>query len=575
MFDSIVNDMSPGKLQVCGWPWHGRMDYGITGQRPHVTLSNGTKIQLDWIAAGHIAGELDQHGTVWRFRDPRAADVERTPEQLAVDQSMGIEWRADLLYSPRESILYGYGPRMTTDTVARSRRSWIYHGAGKNWRVVATTGTQLRFDNAIFLITRNKYQNETFFVSTQMPFDYPRLTELTVIDAVSDGSRVLLGRFQTAGNVRFAGDMGAASTLATDYWELRISYNENTARYSAQLVSVRNAEETAGSFSSSYTLAYKGVALDAELGEVYRGGDYEYAVYSHSMETIDRSVSGSGGPWPELQPGLVSLAYQSQGVRTVGAYYDDEGVIRFFTANYGGSSEFTGAPVVDNEYTETRTYRRSLITGDFDLYYGSVNSLTTIYTNQITGINTGWFELRRDDVVVSRLEASMPVSTQLRHVSYVDVHPVLDGTVWGSPVFQPPSSMVGLNYTTVSMTYDCLLDGVYLYGPAGEAYASPNAAQARYSFFREAGLGFFKFGSDLLRTPSMLPGCTVYRYSPQLLAIAARTPGAGVMLGNAVSPVQIENSVRERVGGLGTIYGSWNPITGEIIRDALNPVSWI
>lgn len=569
MFDSPVNDSCPGEITVCGWPWHGRVDYTVSSDSPVLTLPNGVTTTLPWFPTAITAYDWHQHGTLLRFRDPRAPDVERTPEQLAADAERGIEWRADVLYGPREGLVYGIGP------TTRQPRSWLYHDGTMNWRSTVFAASQIRLSQVSFVIGRKRQQDVRRNIVVARPSGAPALTDLVVIDAAPDGSRVLLARYRSAdipwgvGSADFVqSELGAWCGMPFDFWELRITHDAETDTYSAGLFSVMGAEDVAGEYEE---LPPDGVEARLRGDQENVGFDEIYIEGGNIHCVAERSYSLYDVPWRGNVIGsnafmLRWCRLESAGHRVIGAYYKADGSIGFWSVQYGGMTEITGNPAIALEGPTTLHFQAPSTTPR--PYQGEETLQLLTVSNTLSGYNSAWIELLRDGLAVSRAEVRESVTDT--HVEHIDFAWSLFIGITSGPELKLRSSR--RVERTLGRVLSCTLDGREVF-PAGTESYRPVGFEIPP--WKNAGVRFF--GAPAVGLSSF----SAFRYCAQMpvLGVTTSTPDGAVLrqvLGSVSTPDgNLHAGTAERTSPFTGLYGSWNPVTGELLRDIPNPVSYL
>ena len=206
MFDSKFAEFCPGMITVAGWPWHG-LAWAPYGQLASITLPNGSTIHPAGQTRDVTSSFYQPAGTVLRFKDPRAPDVVRTPEQLADDEEKGIEWRNEVLVNPRSGILYG---KATT-----TQLSWIYHDGERNW--LATAGqTSVRL--AELLIGNVAREPVIKTIPITVVTDGVSFVANEIVDATIDGAKVIINishdNLKTPGQTYEGYELGGRATWA-------------------------------------------------------------------------------------------------------------------------------------------------------------------------------------------------------------------------------------------------------------------------------------------------------------------------------------------------------------------------
>ncbi len=114
-----------GKVNIWGWPWHGLISKADEFSPSQLQLPNGT--QRD-----HELPERPWY--TYRVKVPGVAAISRTPEQVAADLALGMQWR-------NEAILCGSGYQV----YGKDLGGWIYCAPdGSRWVINRSAATARR-----------------------------------------------------------------------------------------------------------------------------------------------------------------------------------------------------------------------------------------------------------------------------------------------------------------------------------------------------------------------------------------------------------------------------------------------
>lgn len=551
MFDSPIDDVVPGEPTICGWPWHGRLDIpSQVNALPTITLRNGQVIRLPIILEKAARREWHQHGTVLRFRDPRAIDPQRNTAQLAADQQRGISWRADALYAPREGVLYGQAP------TSGKLQTWLYHDGARNWRVKIQGDGTLLLRSQVFVIGRKRPEILQRVVSVSYPDGRPNLSTLAVIDAMPTGNRILFAQYDEsdifgAGNPRFNQEqLGAWTCQPREFWELTLSRNTASNVISAVFRRVRDRQQT--------------------LGEQTGPGDTYFdraavwlSVRINGSETLT-TYHGTSQPIPD--PGIPSGSIFSWDSRTselavnniVGLYYEN-GAIKELRVEY--KTEATHLEAFSGSFSVSQEGTWNSVTNEFYEGSGTLRgNLTFTNSSKISA------RLLRGGVQVSTAEV-LASSSATRGV-----------TVNCSIHYLGISGVTSYSTSQFSITADAMIDalkiptrttGVTAEGIVG--YSATVQANIRDTAYinGQASIGVVRYSAQM--TALALNITSLVADEEWTSALVERQ-----YIGNCATPAGVlSGNLQTRTPPLGHLYGSWNPVTGQSIRNALNPVFWV
>lgn len=577
MFDHPFADQMPGKLSLIGWPWHGMMTMpaSATTAPPSIALPNGSNLLLRPISWENLSSPaaFALPGDCLRFRDPRAGTLERTEAEQAADAAAGMTWRPDVLIAPVARVLYGQ--RFS----AAQRVAWIVHGDERNWMVRLESGlAQLRLNALVFGRDRDTLEAVTVVMSRVGDYtagQFPAGTYgYAVIDAIADGTRALVGTYlRRPLSVNDDPAWFAPCRIPlVELWELRLSHDGEV--WTGEYECIRTPNQIIGAISNPPRPQW--TTLSTSMGvewEQTASGPAEWT----GIGTADGgSLSvGNTPPYLDQEPG--GWSYQESG-RLAGAYYDDAGNVAEIRVaitvedTFGASldSSMSSSPAVTRYNPYGHPGGHELITpGNYELngsYSSSSSSITTIRL-----LDAG-VEVSR---VVMSVQASMSASYQ---ASLALVAGPANGTV------EERSSS---SSNSASRTETILLDGIEVYSSS----ISSNAPGAE-----SVAVGNSYAGRDIRTNwatwqPSILAGTTApdlagrafeivpMRYSSQMVALAVRDmrPEQGDLttIGKAAARGSVVPGSVSRSGALSHLFGSHNPVTGQTVRDAINPVCWV
>lgn len=590
MFDSALQDWRPGKVKIFGWPWHGRLDLPKTNGAfaPRVTLPNGVTFTLP--ISPLVPTGMHQSGSLVRFRDPRAVDPARTPAQLAADAVKGVEWRAEALYSPRDGIIYG----KANFGGATSQASWVYHDGVTNWTAnLSSQSVRLRPMLRVSRHNQNYLNNEE--VSIPLSFPDGPLEALTgtitsvVFDATPTGDRAIVGRFSSDVNQRppsnfintTTGGLGYCTTVM-DFFEVTLT-NVAGVR-TAEIRSVKNVAQTAGSVVTGGIPQVTGSAIETRV-EFTKGDpvDQEGPDESYYWNGVTVTSTVETAPYATVyglatpQVGSYSLSDGYTG-RTVAMYYRDELSKASVTVSCLTVENYTGSDISYSAPEAT-----CVVVGPYDPL-GSYSAVTEEGALTITGsVTKNWqqtttLKLSNDGAEISSASLVVDVSESAtfstafsvgKTVSFESGNHTHDNTTGyvatAGSEFSSDSSSATVNYSggdlyngvSISQPIRPSISGAWLTVQAAWA-ASGNGPEfvlgpLRYCAQMPAGC-IFKNAVAGAVTPVI-----TYRIGPGSL------PYTGGSFGGSKSGT----------GKITEIFGSYNPVTQQFIRDASNPVSWV
>lgn len=552
MFDSPLHDWMPGKPVLFGFPYHGRVDFAVGGSSsilPTVRLPNGSILNLPRRPTGGAASFLT--GQVLRFRDPRAKEVERSAEDQAADRAAGREWRPDALYHPGMGWVQG--------RPVSSQDFFIYHDGAKNWMAEFSATKRLV---AVPTISRRS-QPEIIYYDVEYPAGGPDQSQsFNLIDALPDGSKAIFATvYRTPKSDDIFGDYDAACfDHPVAFWELSLSQKDGV--YRGVMRPLRTVEQTAGTvYSEAYprlprkrldvSVVWTETGVDEAGNHLYQG--------SAELYTEQLPETGTGG-----QYGSYSVRHGFER-RTVGMFYGPDQVARCIymdvlhtssiNRSIEGSVQSSPAKAKEMEITEqgsiTFTYTRNITS--------TIQTRHRVYTDSDT-----CFDCRCQSTLTSTEQG-----VYQHEYARTQAPPLKDKTLNSSVSVQSSIVVDGISVFDDSSAWS-----VDALGPI------PTESPATITVDSELGLGAVTF----VRADASKAGAASFRlarYTPTMIAglVSYKREGGAYtsIIGNASTPYpgRIAYGRRTFANGVGFIYGSYNPVTGQVLRDTPSPVSWI
>ena len=552
MFDSPLHDWMPGKPVLFGFPFHGRVDFatGASSVLPTIRLSNGKFLNLPAKPSAGAASFLT--GQVVRFRDPRAKDVERNDDEAKADAAAGISWRADGLYHPGMGWLNG--------RQVASRDFFVFHDGSSNW-IVEYQGSTVRL-SPIPTISRRD-QITRLYVDVDFPSGRPDLSQLfSLADVLPAGSKAIFATVFTTpkSDEIFASSGEGFYDSPMAFWELSLSFVKGV--YSAVMKPLKTVEQTAGTvYSEAYprlprkrldvSVVWTETGVDEAGNHLYQG--------SAELYTEQLPETGTGG-----QYGSYSVRHGFER-RTVGMFYGPDQVARgiymdvLHTSSVNrsieGSVQSSPAKAKEMEITEqgsiTFTYTRNITS--------TIQTRHRVYTDSDT-----CFDCRCQSTLTSTEQG-----VYQHEYARTQAPPLKDKTLNSSVSVQSSIVVDGISVFDDSSAWS-----VDALGPI------PTESPATITVDSELGLGAVTF----VRADASKAGAASFRlarYTPTMIAglVSYKREGGAYtsIIGNASTPYpgRIAYGRRTFANGVGFIYGSYNPVTGQFLRDTPSPVSWI
>ncbi|WP_139228021.1 hypothetical protein [Ectopseudomonas toyotomiensis] len=509
-------------------------------------------------------------GDVVRFRDPRAGELERTEAEQSADAAAGMTWLPEVLLSPVARVLYGQ--RLNS-------ASWIVHGGERNWLVRMVSGiSQLRLNSLVFGRDRSALEAvhvTMTLVGSYAPNQFPLGTYgYVVVDAMPDGTRALVATYLR--NPQSVNDDPAwfapCRIPLVELWELRLSQVEG--EWSGEYECICTPAQVIGTASNPARPAWRQLsAAMAVRWEQTASGPAEWT--GIGGEDGGSLSVGNTPSYLDQEPG--GWSYRESG-RLVGAYYDDAGNVAEIRVaitvedTFGAAldSSMSSSPAVTRHNPYGHPGGHELITpGNYQLnasYSSSSSSITTIRLLD-AGVETSR--------VVMSVQASMSASYQASLA-------LVAGPANGAVEERSSSSS-----NSASRTETILLDGVEVFSSSVSSSAPGAESVAVGGSYAGRGIRT----NWVTWQPVILAGTTEpelvgrafeivpMRYSSQMVALAVRDKRPGVSDRTTIGKVATRGGIApgsvSRSGALNHLFGSHNPITGQNVRDAINPVCWV
>lgn len=538
-------------MTAWGNPWRGKIQGG-TIQLPAGPAKVSEQPQ------GALARHYDEPGYTYLQRGPLAG-VTRTPDELAADALAGRTWRADAILGGSRMHLYG-----------KRLDGWVYCAVdGSRWHVPANTlrltlqtnqplsisMTLTRFgdfgqppvEQALTLALADLGQAEpdpAWPVGTQ--------AYAMVCDIRPDGSRALLMLYQPV--VPIAQRYGWHPLHKRPLGWLEVQLSGGMAGITATLSVVRTRAQAfgAGTWTIAHTAPVQRWVNDDTLVVVDKGDYYEY---TSTPNALSATVGDMGWTWHEGG----GPSTQSFGGRILALWYLPDGEFEEVTLDLSVTStssnpsptETVSGSQVQHVYKDSSP--TVTITDDRVHTLGRACTCTEAVT----------IRLSRGGVLVDEVVGSAEVSLQQERRFIV----------YSQPFYSTRTDTVTLDSVTGSKTQGGETSGPVLALGSLEAIwlasAVPGNSPA-HAAFRSSDMSLFSPGGMMTINP--------VRYSNNLVALRRYINryadnseiwqhGPAAYPGGAHAGLV---AVSEFL-----IFGSYNPATGEVVRDQATPVCWV
>lgn len=543
MFDCPFNDRMPGRMKLVGWPWRGltTMPVAFGAGSPSIALPNGQAKILDKVLLPSVgAGEFALPGDSILFEDPRAVPVARTTDEQVADAAAGYQWLPYVIYPTWARIIYGQ----------RLSVNWIWHDGDMNY-AVAISGQSLRLSPLVIGRTQASGRSiDLTQVGSYSQQIWPGSTALVVLDALPDGSKVMVGRYQR--HQQTVNDdpalLAPCRIPLVEIWEYRLSRSGD--EISAEYECIRTPTQIVGEVTESARPAF------TTLPSVSYGVQWEQSGSVWIGEATEGGGAPSIGTWGAGFAGYSYGPYSyNEAGRIVSAYYGTDGLVKEITLaissvsdfSYSRDSSVSGSEAVVDDVGPTG-YGTVLVAGSYEM--------VATYSNQSSAVTS--LTLKDGGVPVSTVTISTSGSVSLTYTSQLGI--TTSGETRSSATTSDHSGQMSV-----------AIDGLQVYSDS-----TPNEYVADgLRFVRSVSSPSVRVAFD--QFPSA-PDFTIepVRYSSQVHSLALRRQSPDQSwIGPACHRGGITPGMTVRAGPILHLYGTQNPATGQVIRDSSDPIVWI
>lgn len=553
MFDSPLNDRAPGLMKLAGWPWHGpmRIPEAFGQGSPTITLPNGGQKVLNNVLLTTVgSSSFVLPGDCFLFRDPRAVQVERTEAEQQADALRGHQWLPYVIHGSYGRLIYG---RLTG-------ADWIWHDGERNCAVRLNGLSSLNLSE--LRIGRSAIEGETVQLSLvgQGPSVWSGTTAFVLLDALPDGSRALLGRYQRWRQTVSDDSAWEAPCRIplVEVWEVRIFRVDGQIR--AEYERIRSSAQVVGEVTVQARPADQGLSTAYGIQWTNNGPN------DWTAELVNSVGNPSIGAWSN---GFIRTPFEyHEAGRLISCYYGADGQIRDVTMAIDAVDTFTHSFDHSGTVGQKATATNVTVSSVENLTPGNY-AMQVSYTNATTAETT--VRLFDAGVLVSTASISLTGSVSTAYTATLALSQEVNGQV----IEQRGSDS---SYTT-SGSIAISIDGVEVYTASDTSSTGENiAAAANYS--RSVSVPFIRWSpGGIFANPNLRYEIAPVRYSSQMHALMVRRIEAGQAdqsyIGNTAHRGAGTPGVTQRAGAISHLYGTRNPATGQAIRDAAHPVVWI
>lgn len=540
------------KLTALGSPWHGLVEGG------QLSLPNGQSMAYPqpWY------NEWSDAGRTLYQKMPWAPGANRTPEQAVADAAAGMQWRDDVLISGAGLQLYG-----------QQVNGWIYAGPdGKPWHIDASLferasiGTSFSGTLRVALFGRVNVEPEVYEVPLSLASTGQNTPTLSVaprgevMDITPDGSQAIIMLW--APTARPVGNLPALDKMSVGFLQLTLTGTPGID-FVASLSVLRTREQTLGSVTDTGQIPEETVryytGLDvSQTSETVNVNEATCTGYREVTITPQAYPTAGGNVGESFTIGVA----QGQRMRSlndrIAAMWFVDGVPSEVTLTLEETWSID-APPLTQSVSGQDVIRRD--------HAGGSNGACTFGPSQ----NLSWYTRNLSRSITRSRSVRMSLSHAGQSVSWQ-----------ASSAYTGDYQYLRGNGGTVSETYS-----------QTQTVSTPHGSDPGYddtaSFSWWAGLiesppeGYtsdyrlrlaespFVATQDLQRNYRF----GWQRYSNNLIALYQRNfvPGEELHYGPASYPGGQHPGTTQHSGF--RRYGSYNPATGAVTRNQLNPVCWI
>lgn len=540
MFDCPFNDRMPGLLKLVGWPWRGltTMPTVFGTGYPSIALPNGgtkvlTAVQLQSVGAQDFA----LPGDAILFRDPRAGTVERTTAEQDADALAGYQWLPYVIYPNWAGIVYGQRPQL----------NWIWHDGDINHGIRLSGMASARVSPLV--IGRTQPLGQSVSLTRVGAYSSPvwsGTTALVVIDALPDGSRVLVGRYQRW--QQFTTDdpawLAPARIPLVELWEYRLA--KSGSSIVGEYECIRTPTQIVGTVSSPPRGEETGLS-------VLYGIEWQDNGSTWTGEILEGGGFPQIGEWDDgyVRP---NWSYSESG-RLISAYYDASGAVVEIRMSVTVEDTFshtfdhgaTGTPAVADHVT---------VSGPETILSPGSYSMEVSYSNESSSVTT--VQLRDGGALVSQAVLTKSATASLTYSATLEI----------TEAGNTNTSTSSESYTgSMSLT----IDGVTVESATGsEEFVAEGESYLRSVSHPTVSI------PEIPLVPGVLFAIEPMRYSSQVHALAVRRVSpAQSWIGHACHRGSVSEGVAVVAGAISHLYGTQNPATGQALRDSTDPIVWI
>jgi len=591
MFDSRITEWAPGQVRRFGLPWHGLKANNkreFEGRLETLTLDNGRVIQLGPGVFDTFGGVV---GNSYRYSDPRAVPIEMTPEEAAVWDEAGAQWRTDGL------LPHQFAGR------------WVYFDGEQNWRVELVNH---QANNPTLNLRR------TAVIGPEIPFPPNPVVATVAVQSLSPPPAI---REALAGTAREGVIVMQTPTGDRALWITRRNAQFGLRDYQLPIYELWEYVLTTidGEISCQRTLLWDmGEALDSfELSDTRPGLPPYLGVDASAFWTLESATDEGANVLSEFEwtltevssPTRMLISHERNIVRRytgvlATAYYDDEQNVCLVTVNATATSDSvavtTGSLIEDRQ--GSAFVGRSLSGGSTEYFWNGIESVTPPeYTLQLTMnyqvSSAVVFDLIDAGVVVSQFRAQGTGSQQRVERNTWDrcgfYNDARNFDIVAPPGYGPQSPSDGaVLQNNVTHTESFSLDDV--------VFASGSESTTSQVF----GLDAVWYAIQLaLPTSAMLVNfgisMNMRTESAQIVVRPVHYNLAMPALMGSYRPTDLPEDRRYRVGRIACrgevlpglfayngpdedsgfnnfgLFGAWNAVTGQWVRDAVAHVEYI
>lgn len=417
--DQLFDDMA--EIVVWGNPWHGIVNGG--------TLYTGLGVTREWTQP--------DSGDCWLVKAHDVAEVERSPEQLAIDAAAGAEWRNyALLTGWYNRQLYGKPMNAGADS---NQRSVYVPKAGYGWSVYANlsaAGTAVAGNLVFSRLHLGSTEQQTVAINQAVTWPFSTGAYWELVAKNPDGSKLVFGlwsvnAYGTSNPLNYKHSYPnqrarakVNESTSSGIWSTR--HTRVIAPFQYVLVTLTGGDDETPTITATPSLLYSFTDTEKVIKTNVTVTPFDridlYFVFdgvNYSYQEVAAGAPGPGGSLVEDSLPKNTAVFESETETIVGVYFD------MATGNL--------------KTVKVRTYTTNSQTWTYD--YGTPGPSMFNFRRDNTVAESGTIKLEIDGTVVSTATftaawtAGEMIDWSFAHQSFVDGSATGEADIDGTPFY--------------------------------------------------------------------------------------------------------------------------------------------